>query len=58
MFNRKEDTGYRVLAEGVQLKTLVHGEKTHLCEFRIARGGGSRSTAILMSRPDTWSPAV
>ena len=25
-------------AEGVRLKTLVHGEKTHLCEFRINKG--------------------
>jgi len=39
MFNRKDDTGYKLLAEGVRLKTLVHGEKTHLCEFRIAKGG-------------------
>lgn len=39
MFYRKEDAGYKLLAEGVRLKTLVHGEKTHLCEFRIAKGG-------------------
>jgi len=24
--------------EGVRLKTLVHGEKTHLCEFKINKG--------------------
>lgn len=39
MFYRKNDEGYHVLAEGVQLKSLVHGDKTHLCEFRIAKGG-------------------
>ena len=39
MFCQRNDTGYKALAEGVQLKTLVHGEKTHLCEFRIAKGG-------------------
>ncbi|MBW1782811.1 MAG: cupin domain-containing protein [Deltaproteobacteria bacterium] len=38
MFYKKNNTGYKTLAEGVQLKTLVHGEKTHLCEFRIQKG--------------------
>ena len=38
MFYRKEDSGYMTPAEGVRLKTLVHGEKTHLCEFRINKG--------------------
>ena len=36
MFYRKTETGYRALAEGVRMKTLVHGEKTHMCEFRVA----------------------
>ena len=36
---RKKDTGdYRQLLEGVHLKTLVHGEKTLMAEFRIAKG--------------------
>lgn len=39
MFYRKDDTGYRQMAEGVLLKTLVHGEETLLCEFRIQKGG-------------------
>jgi len=39
MFYRKDDTGYRQVADGVHLKTLAHGEKTLLCEFRIQKGG-------------------
>ncbi len=39
MFYKKEETGYRTVMEGVRLKTLVHGEKTLLCEFRLERGG-------------------
>jgi len=38
MFYKREDSGYMAPAEGVRLKTLVHGEKTHLCEFRINKG--------------------
>ena len=38
MFYKREDSGYMMPVEGVRLKTLVHGEKTHLCEFRINRG--------------------
>ena len=38
MFYKREDNGYMAPAEGVRLKTLVHGEKTHLCEFRINKG--------------------
>lgn len=39
MFCKKDSEGYRQLAEGVQMKTLVHGEKTLMSEFRIAKGG-------------------
>lgn len=39
MFYRQNHEGYKVLAEGVRLKSLAHGEKTHLCEFRITKGG-------------------
>ncbi|MBW1733480.1 MAG: cupin domain-containing protein [Deltaproteobacteria bacterium] len=39
MFYKRDDTGYRTPAEGVRLKSLVHGKKTHLCEFRIDKGG-------------------
>ena len=38
MFYKKDDAGYNILVEGVQLKSLVHGEKTHFCEFRIKKG--------------------
>jgi len=38
MFCKKENNGYRPLADGVMMKPLVHGDKTLLCEFRIAKG--------------------
>ncbi|MCJ7684432.1 MAG: cupin domain-containing protein [Desulfobacteraceae bacterium] len=38
MFYKRDDSGYMTPVEGVRLKTLVHGEKTHLCEFRINKG--------------------
>lgn len=39
MFCKSTGEGYRTLVDGVELKTLVHGEKTHMCEFRVAAGG-------------------
>jgi len=38
MFYKKNDAGYRQVMEGIRLKTLVRGEKTLLCEFRIKKG--------------------
>jgi quercetin dioxygenase-like cupin family protein len=38
MFCKKDPAGYRTMVEGVQLKTLVWGEKTLLCEFKIEKG--------------------
>ena len=38
MFYKKNDAGYRQVIKGIRLKTLVHGEKTLLCEFRIKKG--------------------
>jgi quercetin dioxygenase-like cupin family protein len=36
---RKKDTGEsRQLLEGVELTTLVHGEKTLMAQFKIAKG--------------------
>jgi len=36
---RKKDTGdYRQLLEGVDLTTLVHGEKTLMGQFKITKG--------------------
>lgn len=39
IYHRSED-GYRSLANGIRMKTLVYGECTILCEFRI--GGGEK----------------
>jgi quercetin dioxygenase-like cupin family protein len=38
MVYKREDSGYRSIVEGVVLKTLVYGERTSLCEFRIEKG--------------------
>jgi quercetin dioxygenase-like cupin family protein len=38
MFVRASAEGYRPVLPGIALKTLVHGEKTLLAEFRLARG--------------------
>ena len=38
MFYKKMETGYKEVMEGVRLKTLVYGEKTLLCEFRLEKG--------------------
>ena len=35
MFYKKKEGGYRQLLPGIQLKTLVYGEKTLLGEFRL-----------------------
>jgi quercetin dioxygenase-like cupin family protein len=37
MFYKKNDEGYRVALKGIQLKTLVHGENTLLCEFKLEK---------------------
>lgn len=38
MFNKHNENGYRQVLEGIQLKTLVYGDKTLLAEFRLAEG--------------------
>ncbi len=38
MFYKKDDSGYKEPMEGVKLKTLTHGEKTLLAEFRSKKG--------------------
>jgi quercetin dioxygenase-like cupin family protein len=35
LFYKKKDGGYRQLLPGIELKTLVYGEKTLLGEFRL-----------------------
>ncbi len=38
MFYKKSDEGYKEALEGIQLKTLVYGEKTLMSEFRLGKG--------------------
>ena len=38
MFYQRDDLGYKEAAEGVRLKTLVHGARTLLSEFRLEAG--------------------
>ena len=38
MLRGADSEGYKQLIEGVQLKTLVHGERTHLTEVRLDKG--------------------
>ena len=38
MFYKSVEEGYKTTLEGIQLKALVYGENTMLCEFRL-RGG-------------------
>jgi quercetin dioxygenase-like cupin family protein len=40
MFYKKDPAGYKTMRDGVHLKTLVWGEKTMLCEFKIEEGKG------------------
>ena len=38
MFYKVDHDGYKELLPGIMFKTLVHGEKTLLGEFRLAKG--------------------
>ena len=38
MFYKKSDEGYTEPVDGIRFKSLTHGEKTHLVEFRLAKG--------------------
>lgn len=38
MITRSSPAGFAEMAEGVRLKTLVHGAHTHLTEVRLERG--------------------
>jgi quercetin dioxygenase-like cupin family protein len=38
MFSKKTETGYRQVRPGVNFRTLASGERTHLTEFRLAKG--------------------
>ena len=35
MFTKKSDTGYKSPIQGIHFKTLVHGDKTLLAEFKL-----------------------
>jgi quercetin dioxygenase-like cupin family protein len=38
MFAKADDSGFRQVLDGVELKTLTHGERTLLAQFRLAEG--------------------
>ncbi len=38
MFTTADTEGYRELLEGVKMRTLVHGDRTLLAEFKLDKG--------------------
>jgi quercetin dioxygenase-like cupin family protein len=38
VFQQKSENGYITPIKGIRMKTLVHGEKTLMAEFRLDRG--------------------
>jgi quercetin dioxygenase-like cupin family protein len=38
MFEKGSDNGYRLALDGIERKTLVHGEKSLMTEFRLRQG--------------------
>lgn len=38
MFNKADEKGYNMPVAGIRQKTLVYGDKTLLCEFRLEKG--------------------
>lgn len=38
MFKKKNSKGYKSPVEGIEMKTIVHGEKTLMVEFRLTAG--------------------
>jgi quercetin dioxygenase-like cupin family protein len=38
MFTKHSATGYRPALEGIERKTLVHGDRTLMTEFRLRKG--------------------
>jgi quercetin dioxygenase-like cupin family protein len=39
MFQPHDENGYRRVIPGVEMKTLVYGEKTLMAKFRLQKGG-------------------
>jgi quercetin dioxygenase-like cupin family protein len=37
MFEKRSDTGYRPALDGIERRTLVHGDRTLMTEFRLRR---------------------
>ena len=38
MFQQKSETGYTIMAAGIERRTLVYGQKTLMAEFRLKKG--------------------
>jgi quercetin dioxygenase-like cupin family protein len=38
MFNKRSESGYQPVLEGIERKTLVHGDRTLMTEFRLRQG--------------------
>ena len=38
MFTRHSTAGYHTVAPGVEMRSLCHGARTHIVEFRLAAG--------------------
>ena len=38
MFYNHNEKDYREVLDGISMKTLVYGDKTLLCEFKLAKG--------------------
>lgn len=51
MFTSASKDGYKKMLEGISMKTLVHGEKTHMVEFFVKKG----CTVPLHSHPNEQS---
>jgi quercetin dioxygenase-like cupin family protein len=38
MFGKHEESGYRIMVEGIEMKPLVWGDKNLMVEFRMKKG--------------------
>lgn len=38
MFSKRSDSGYRPALDGIERKTLVHGDRTLMTEFLLCKG--------------------
>ena len=38
MFSRHSEAGYKPVLDGIEMKTLVHGPRTLMAQFRLAEG--------------------